>query len=57
MFPSEGGGISKGENGGGYVMANSQFFTSFEVFVIVEKVIPTLAPGARIYATVFTRLG
>lgn len=33
-----------------------QFFTSLEMFVIIEKVIPALGPGARVYATVLSEL-
>lgn len=33
-----------------------QFFAPLEMFVIIEKVIPALGPGARVYATVFSEL-
>lgn len=38
-------------------MVKSQFFAPLEMFVIIEKVIPALAPGARVYATVLSQLG
>lgn len=40
--------------GGGKV--KSQFFAPFEMFVIIEKVIPALGPRARVYATVLSQL-
>lgn len=32
----------------------SQFFAPLQMFVIIEKVIPALGPGARVYATVLS---
>lgn len=46
-----------GEGGGnGGQRGKLQFFTPLEMFVIIEKVIPALSPGARVYATVFSEL-
>lgn len=47
-----GGGVRKGMG-----KVRSQLFAPLEMFVIIEKVIPALGPGARIYATVLSQVG
>jgi hypothetical protein len=34
-----------------------QFFSALEMFVVVEEIFATLAPGAVVYAAVFTCFG
>lgn len=46
------GGVRKGRE-----KVKSQFFAPLEMFVIIEKVIPALGPGARIYATILSQVG